>query len=155
MSPGCFSISAEFPWNLKFFIFFFILLGSLVFDPAQKTRGHNCPLKSLFNHWKGSMMRIFMRIPGRTQDPDLQRILLRYQYTKLWNASEKCFADKRRLYEGDLLLTTHEYKELKTGAHGHKRGFTPGRQWPDGKIAFKLDSSLGRTVIYVTNVVRV
>ena len=59
-------------------------------------------------------------------------------------------SDKKRLYEGDLLLTPHEYKDLKTGAHGHKRGFTPGRQWPDGKIPFVVHSSLGRTVNFVT-----
>lgn len=47
-------------------------------------------------------------------------------------------------------MTSHEYKELKTGAHGHKRGFTPGPQWPDGKIPFVVDSSLGRTVNFGT-----
>ncbi|XP_073239832.1 zinc metalloproteinase nas-4-like [Porites lutea] len=56
---------------------------------------------------------------------------------------------KRHLYEGDLLLTAHEYKVLKTRTQGHKRGFTLGRRWPDGPdgpmIPFQLDSDLGKS----------
>ncbi|PFX29619.1 Low choriolytic enzyme [Stylophora pistillata] len=51
----------------------------------------------------------------------------------------------RHLYEEDLLLTSHRYKELKTGVHGQKRGFTPGRVWPDGKIPFVVDKDLERS----------
>ena len=65
-----------------------------------------------------------------------------------WQSWKHLTGIKRHLYEGDLLLTAHEYKVLKTRTQGHKRGFTLGRRWPDGPdgpmIPFQLDSDLGK-----------
>lgn len=65
-----------------------------------------------------------------------------------WQSWKHITGIKRHLYEGDLLLTAHEYKVLKTRTQGHKRGFTLGRRWPDGPddpmIPFQLDSDLGK-----------